>query len=153
MNPRDESALRAIGIDPRRVPPGATINGKPVDDYRPQTKRPAGGPNKTEAAWSAHLDWLQSLGKVTAYWFHPGSLRLTDPDPQTGRARYYQPDFLVKMVDGELRMIEIKGGHVWEDAAVKFDQARQAYGEAFRFSMIRKVRSGWETIRGEDWTD
>ena len=159
MDSRTAAQLRAAGIPPSRVPPGTLLGGRPIDAAEETPKAPR-GPNKTERAWIAHLDWLVSVGKVQCYWYEPFRLCQTDPDPQTRRQTFFVPDFLVVMAmawqygDPRPRVVEIKGGWVRDDASVKFKLAMAAYGKAFRFSMVQKVKLlNWQTILGEDWCE
>ena len=159
MDSRTAAQLRAAGVRPENLLPGTLIGGRPIDAAE-ETAQPPKGPNKTEWAWIAHLDWLVSVGKVKRYWYEPFRLRLTDPDPQTRRQTFFVPDFLVIMApawqygDPRPRVVEIKGGFVREDSSIKFKLAMAAYGKAFRFSMIQKVKLlRWQTILGEDWVE
>ena len=159
MDSRTAAKLRAAGVRPENLLPGTLIGGRPIDAAEETAKAPR-GPNKTEQAWIAHLNWLVSGGKVQCYWNEPFRLRMTDLDPQTRRRMFYLPDFLVIMApawqcgDPRPRVVEIKGGWVRDDASVKFKLAMAAYGKAFRFSMVQKVKLlNWQTILGEDWCE
>lgn len=39
----------------------------------------------------------------------------------------YTPDFVVKTNEGSLRLLETKGGHIWEDGLLKFKIAMDKY--------------------------
>jgi hypothetical protein len=51
------------------------------------------------------------------------------------------------------RVVEIKGGMIWEDSTIKFRAARDRYRQAFRFSMIQKKHGSWDTVLGETWVE
>lgn len=160
MDARTASQIRALGLNPDKLPPGTMIGGKTLAEAESEKPKQPKGPNKTERSWIGHLDWLVSIGKVQCYWYEPFNLRLTDPDPQTRRQTFYRPDFLVIMAkewqlgDVRPRLVEIKGGHIFEDASVKFRLAMAAYYPAFRFSMVQKQKLlTWQTIAGETWIE
>lgn len=157
MDAKTANQLRAIGLRPDNLPPGTKVNGRLLAETVAALPVPH-GPNKTESAWISHLDFLVSVGRVRFYWYEPFRLRLTGPDPQTRRQTFYVPDFLVIMAagtsgDSRPRVVEIKGRHIWEDAAIKFKLAMQAYSPAFRFSMVQRREGTWQTILGEEWTE
>lgn len=160
MTPSEAAALRNLGFDPKRLPPGTRINGRSIEDFAAVLPKPPKGPNKTEARWIAHLEWLRSSGLVTWFRYEPFRLRLTDPDPQTRRSIFYVPDFLIVMAPGSdygdhrPRVVETKGGFVREDAMKAFRSAADLYRPAFRFSMLQLKKGGrWESIMGETWLE
>lgn len=130
------------------------IPGKPDDlqpfaagpgNIRPRAK--GGRMNKTEADYAADLEVSIRCGHIRGWWWTPGSLRLSDPDPTTGRADYYRPDFLVWRKDGRLEYVEIKG-HLEDDARTKFKVAQTRY-PCFRFTMLRKEKGvGFVIVMG-----
>lgn len=156
MSKNIEADLRALGAKDWQLA-GTLIDGKPLMQAKAEPEQKAKapkGPNKTEQAFARHLDWLVSTRVANCYWYEPMRLRLTDQDPTTNRAMYYVPDFMVLLetahiIDHRPLIVEIKGGHIWEDAKVKFKTAWAAYGKVFRFSMVQKRKDGWVTIMGE----
>ncbi|TAI99824.1 DUF1064 domain-containing protein [Pectobacterium versatile] len=94
--------------------------------------------NKTEAAYSQHLEIMKQAGKVLWYRFEGVKLRLAD-------STFYSPDFAVMLSDGTLEMHEVKG--FWQDdARVKIKVAADMY--PFRFIGIKprpvKAGGGWQ---------
>jgi len=165
MDARLASQLRAAGLDPDKLPAGTVIGGKTIEQLGAEAKakkkeRKKKEPSKTEAEFGRHLGWLIIQGRVTAFWYEPFRLTLTEPDPQTGRPMVYIPDFMVVFEPGGYRhgdprprLLEIKGAHIWEDSIIKFRAAYTLFGAAFRFSMLQKKQGAWETVLGETWTE
>jgi hypothetical protein len=159
MDAKTANQLRNLGFNPDKLPPGTKINGKPIAEATAPAEKKPKGPNKTEAAWARHLDFLKASGVVKDYWYEPFALRLTDPDPQTRRRMTYWPDYMVLLADEFMRVdhrpwiVEVKGGHIWEDSKVKFRLAEEKYRQVFRFAMIQKNSDDWNTILGETWID
>lgn len=50
---------------------------------------------------------------------HQGDLSVQYYDPESGRVRYYYPDFLAKLDDDSYQLIEVKGDHKIDDIVVK----------------------------------
>ena len=50
---------------------------------------------------------------------HQGDLSVQYYDPESGRVRYYYPDFLAKLDDGSYPLIEVKGDNKIDDIVVK----------------------------------
>lgn len=93
--------------------------------------------NKTEQAYSDHLNLLKHAGEILWHKFEPIKLRLADNT-------FYSPDFMVMNKDGLLEMHEVKG--FWaDDARVKIKVAAATF--PFRFIAIKaktkKDGGGW----------
>ena len=58
---------------------------------------------------------------------------------------FYTPDFFIVMLGGSIEIHEIKGGHIRDDAIVKFKAAAERYG-FFKWVMIQYRRSEWVTL-------
>ena len=100
-------------------------------------RREAGVMNKTEKAYSEHLEALKGAGAIAEYWFEPFNLRLA---PKC----YYKPDFLVQDADGYLEVHEVKG-FFEPDAIVRVKTAAEKF--PFKFVVIKKKKKkeggGW----------
>lgn len=83
--------------------------------------------NKTEEAYSRHLEALKHAGQVLWYKFEGMKFRLADNT-------FLTPDFMVLLENGELEAHEIKG-HWVEDARVKIKVAADMY--PLRFIAIK----------------
>lgn len=99
---------------------------------------PAGTLNRTEAAYSRHLEGLVRSGAVLDYRFEAVKLRLADNT-------FYSPDFVVQLADRTLECHEVKG--FWtDDARVKIKVAAALF-PWFRFIAVqarsRKDGGGW----------
>jgi hypothetical protein len=97
-----------------------------------------GDMNKTEAAYSEHLEARRVAGKVFWYGFEAVKLRLADNT-------FYTPDFAVLDASGIIEMHEVKG--FWQDdARVKIKVAADRY--PFRFRAVKVIAKskggGWE---------
>ena len=93
-----------------------------------------GAMNKTESAYSNHLERLKQAGEVAWYKFEGVKLRLAD-------STFYSPDFAVMLVDGTLEIHEVKG--FWtDDARVKIKVAADMYPMRFIAVKINSKRNG-----------
>ncbi|HEX7906244.1 MAG TPA: DUF1064 domain-containing protein [Chitinophagaceae bacterium] len=94
----------------------------------------AGNMNKTEAAYSQHLQNLQKSGEVIWFEFEPINLKLADKC-------FYRVDFLVMTKTRHLECHEVKG--FWtDDALVKIKTAAAKF--PFRFISVKLVKGQWE---------
>lgn len=95
--------------------------------------------NKTEIAYSQHLEALKSCGEIVWWKFEAIKLRLADNT-------FYTVDFFVMKASGELEAHEVKG-YWMDDARVKIKVAAGLY--PFRFIAIQKKSNkqggGWKT--------
>ena len=79
--------------------------------------------NKTEARFAERLELRKITGDIHDYMFEPAKFRL-GKDWKTS----YCPDFMVLRTDGEIELIDVKGGAGWEAAArVKIKAAAAQY--------------------------
>lgn len=99
-------------------------------------KVPAEKMNKTEAAYSAHLEVRRLAGDILWHRFQPWRLRLAD-------GALYTPDFGVLNANGFIECHETKG--FWREAArVRIKVAASIH--PFKFIAIkRKPDGGWST--------
>lgn len=65
---------------------------------------------------SENVENVYFTGMFTA---NQGDLAIQYYDPQSQRIRSYYPDFVAKMVDGSLQLIEVKGDNMIDDELVK----------------------------------
>lgn len=91
------------------------------------------GMNKTEEAYSRHLELRRMAGEISDWKFHALKLRLA-------KATFFDTDFLVTLPTGELEIHEVKG-HMEDDAAVKLKVAAEMF--PFRFVLVRRDGQGW----------
>lgn len=94
--------------------------------------------NKTEEAYAAELELRLRAGEVAWYRFEAIKLRLA-------KRTWYTPDFLIGYADGTMEFVEIKGGFVRDDAAVKVKVAREMY-PMFRWKALSLKRGEWVEI-------
>ena len=76
--------------------------------------------NKTELAYSQHLEVLKACGDIAWWKFESITLRLADN-------MRYTVDFFVMRSNGALEAHEIKGGHAFEDSIVKLKVAAEIF--------------------------
>ena len=117
----------------------------PVPDKR--TTVAAGRvPNKTEQRfYDDHLDARVLAGEIEIPQYDALTFRIGEP----GSRCTYRVDWAFwNPVDRVLELVEVKGGHVWEDALVKFQAARRLYPLA-RWTWARWVRRKGEPSRWE----
>jgi hypothetical protein len=98
--------------------------------------------NRTESRYAAGL---RSDPLVERFEFDTISLRL-------GPNLHYRPDFLVRDTHGRVRVVEVKGGYIREDALVKFKAAASRYcgiiGEEWLMvQWVRKEGGHFEVIQ------
>lgn len=117
--------------------PIAQLVGGARGSNRDLSRLGGGKPNKSEAAYAAHLDALRSIGQVLWFRFEGIKLRLADNT-------FYTPDFAVMVASGALEMHEFKG-FMEEDANVKIKTAARQY--PFTFRLVRKAKGGGFDIR------
>jgi hypothetical protein len=91
--------------------------------------------NKTEQAYSEHLEALRLAGELRAWRFEPLKFRI-------GRGCYYTPDFEVITAEGYLEYHEVKGW--WrDDARVKIKAVASLFPDR-RFIAVQKSKAGWK---------
>jgi len=101
--------------------------------------------NKTEAEFAFLLEMEKKRDEILRYEFEGITLRWADMK--------YTPDFVVfverchvvKNTAWEIKLIEVKGGHIWDRDIVRFKGAR-AYWPEFQFEMHQKTKDGWKRI-------
>lgn len=90
--------------------------------------------NRTEQAYSDHLEIRKRAGELAWFRFEGLKFRLADNT-------FYTPDFSVMLANGEIELHEVKG--YWQDdARVKVKIAAEMY--PFRFIAVKKNKTGWE---------
>lgn len=117
------------------LPDNKPLKSKADDPYKSKMER--------QYAW--HLAELQGAGKI-AYWaYEPVTLVIVDAG---GNRCRYTPDFLVVWNTGlpilRVEYVEIKG-YLREAARLRFLAARERY-PFWKFTMLRKSKSGWEEV-------
>jgi len=96
------------------------------------------GMNKTEREYGLVLEALKRRGEVLRYEYEGLTLRWAD--------MRYTPDFVVFLpLSQPLKLIEVKGAHIWDRDIVRFKGAR-AYWPEFRFEMWQKARGQWRRL-------
>lgn len=99
--------------------------------------------NKTESQYALMLKAQVMAGEILRYEFEGITLRWAD--------MRYTPDFVV-FVDCDdgctttppfIKLIEVKGAHIWDRDIVRFKGAR-AYWPEFAFEMLQKTKQGWK---------
>jgi hypothetical protein len=123
----------------------STISGNP-DFFKPEALLKLRGRHKmndTEADFALILEAQKRNGKILRYEFEGITLRWAD--------MRYTPDFVVfgdffsiELNDFRrtLKLIEVKGAHIWSRDIVRFKGAR-AFWPEFAFEMWQKSKQGW----------
>ena len=97
--------------------------------------------NKTERAFSLHLDELKQKGLILEYWFESVKLKVA-----SNRCEYL-PDFLALRSDGSLVIFEVKGAKAifTDDAKVKCKVCADKYPFPLYivFPRPKKQGGGW----------
>lgn len=100
-------------------------------------------PNPTEREAAAiYIEPRRLAGEVRRYRAHAVTLLLAD------RLRY-TPDWVIWLPDGRVEYLEVKGGHVHDDARAKFKMAVEQFPE-HTFYWAQKLRikeGGWKLVK------
>ncbi len=103
--------------------------------------------NKTEAEFAMILEAQKRKGEILRAEFEGITLRWAD--------MRYTPDFVAFGWSGDgsdkyfgfgykgIKLIEVKGAHIWDRDIVRFKGAR-AYWPEFQFEMHQKTKAGWQ---------
>lgn len=99
--------------------------------------------NKTESEYALILEAMKRRGEILRYEYEGITLRWADMK--------YTPDFIVFgqfEVDDEfleIKLIEVKGGHIWDRDIVRFKGAR-AYWPEFQFELHQRKGGQWTRL-------
>ncbi len=108
----------------------------PIGRLKALGRKKAGSMNKTELAYSQHLQLLQHAGQIDWFKYEAVKLRLADNT-------FYTVDFMVMKSNGELEAHEVKGGYIFDDAMVKIKVAADLF--PFPFFIVKKANGGtWD---------
>lgn len=105
--------------------------------------RQRGKMNRTETAYSQHLEVLRLAGEIVWWRFEPLTLRLTHPD--AGQPITYTPDFVILYPDGRTYMDDIKPPRKQADdpaAKNRIKLAAEVYS-LWEFRIVRRQGSNW----------
>ena len=112
---------------------------KPLARARKHVQHKPGVMNRTEEAYSKHLQARVDAGEVHRWWFEAMKLRVAYD------ACWITFDFLVQLPDGTLELHDSKGGPTMDDASVKEKVITDLF--PFRVFEARKKRvkdgGGW----------
>src|SRR4051812_33789252 len=118
----------------------SSANQQPM--FRPRKRKE---PNKTEAEYGRILESMKLRGEIVEYRYEGITLKWAD--------MRYTPDWFViaeEHLDCEkefqlIRLIEVKGAHIWDRDTVRFKGARAAW-PMFQFEMHQKKGGEWRRI-------
>jgi len=96
---------------------------------------------KAEQAFAWWLKKEEQDGRIERWYFERMTLTLTTGRGRGGRPMKYTPDFLVVVLGGGLRMVEIKGPYIREDSVIKFKMATELF-PFFEWQMIQIRKDG-----------
>jgi hypothetical protein len=96
--------------------------------------------NKTEERYAWILEAQKRSGEIKWYGFEKIKLKISS------LKCWYNVDFMVIDKDDVVKMIEVKGGRIWEDSIVKFKAACELY-PFIKFVMVQYKNKQWKTIR------
>lgn len=132
----------------QKANPQLGLGGKDKNALAGRTGTRRGIPNKTEAEFALRLEAMKRNGEILRYEFEGITLRWA--------GMRYTPDFVVfEQTDSVMReghdfitrikLIEVKGGHIWDRDIVRFKGARAHWPE-FAFEMWQKKAGQWKRI-------
>ena len=78
-------------------------------------------------------------GEIKWYGFEKIKLKIA-------KGCWYNIDFMVIDKDDTVKMIEVKGGHIWDDSIVKFKAVCELY-PFIKFEMWQYKKKEWKLIR------
>jgi hypothetical protein len=90
--------------------------------------------NRTESEYAVFLKDALQQRAILRFEFEGITLRWAD--------MRYTPDFIV-FHHAYIKLVEVKGAHIWDRDIVRFKGAR-AYWPEFQFEMWQKTRNGWK---------
>ncbi len=117
----------------------------PLEEFDYEKRR--GKMNKTEAEFAMRLEAMKRAGEILRFEFEGITLRWAD--------MRYTPDFVVFWLSNDktipksaqrivIKLIEVKGAHIWDRDIVRFKGAR-AYWPEFQFEMWQRTKAkGWQ---------
>ena len=94
--------------------------------------------SRVEAEYDMMLARMLAAGEILAYDHEAVTLVIGDPKIR------YTPDFFVRLPGEKVRLIEVKGPYMREDAVIKFKVARKQY-PCFEFQF-------WQRSKDKTWT-
>ena len=113
------------------------------------------GMNKTEREFAQHLAALVDAGEIVSYRREPIQLRIADRgDAEGAREPWYKPDFAVQRGDGQILLVDVKGG-TWARRASNSEawrlRVRAAASVHIEYAFVvvykrtKKQGAGWES--------
>jgi hypothetical protein len=133
-----------MGIDPNTLPEWAQEQIRRKEGKKPANAEPLkakavphdGRMNKTEQAYSGHLEKLKLEGSIRDWRHEPFNIRLA-------KRTFYKPDFVVVTAQGYIEVHEVKGRWM-DDALVKIKVAADQL-PWFTFVAVRHEAGTWKT--------
>ena len=122
----------------RQIAPDIRAADKAFTPDAPKPRRKA--MTQTESGFAMFLEAQRRTGEIHSYKFEGVTLRLAD------NCRY-TPDFLVvvSLSPLKIRLVEVKGRHVWDDSKVKYKVAKDLYPWA-EWQLWQKAKGRWSQI-------
>lgn len=118
----------------------SNVTGTPTEPVLTQDEpkvRKVRAMNKTETHYARLLESMQTRGEIVRFVYEGMRLRWND--------MIYTPDFVVFPTAGKLRMIEVKGGHIFPQAKIRFKGCKNQWPE-FDFEMWQKTKGEFTRI-------
>jgi hypothetical protein len=97
-------------------------------------------PNKTEASFGLILEAQKRKGEIIHYVYEGISLRWGD-------GMRYTCDWAVFIEDMPIKLIEVKGAHLWDRDIVRYKGCKAEWKTWFDFELYQKSKHfGWKQI-------
>lgn len=144
MPPDDRDPLKQLAEAESEAEKRRNANRKQGTRYAGLSRglvRTRGKMNRTESRYARELDIQIQSGDVVDYWFEPFSLKLTHPD--SGKALFYTPDFLVLLPSGITFIDDVKGGQIDDAALVRIRVAAEKF-TLWRFRLVQLIKRDWK---------
>jgi hypothetical protein len=114
------------------LPNGKVVSAPVVES----PKRKGRSPNKTETEFGLILEAQKRRGDILFYSYEGFSLRWGD-------GMRYTPDYIVFVDNAPIKLVEVKGAHIWDRDIVRFKGCRAEWKQWFEFEMHQKKQGSW----------
>jgi len=110
------------------------LHWTPVEAPKPKGRQP----NKTEAEFGLILEAQKRRGELIHYVYEGITLKWS--------GMKYTPDYIVFIDDAPIKLIEVKGAHIWDRDIVRFKGCRAQWEAYFDFEMHQRKEGSWTRL-------
>lgn len=128
--PNEPAALTVKEVE--TVFPDVRVHTVPNVDFTPRPSTDEQKLNKTEKAYLRYCEMLKRP-----------QIRIQAITLKLAHDCRFTPDVSYLDENGRMVLVDVKGGHTWEDALIKIRVAARMFSE-FRFILAKKNKSTWD---------